>query len=341
MIKIQWLIVYIFIVLAQPIYAAEPEGVLALKTNPKGARVYINDELMLDSTPAVLRLPPGKHQLRVENRWLHQHSVVTIKARATVVKELELKPTIGATLVDLLKEGEPCPYCPEMVIIPTGKFMIGNPNGRGIEKPVQQERIENPFAMGKYEVTFAEYDAFAQATDKPLPDDNGWGRAKRPVVNVNWYQAVAYAKWLSEQTGQTYRLPTEVEWEYAARAETQTDYWWGIEIGQGNANCAVCGSQWDKHSTAPVGSFKPNPFGLYDMLGNVMEWTCSEYHFTYKGKQRRCGPSKPSIRYAIRGSAWNGDDMVRVTYRRGHKNSSQNTHLGFRLVRLNVLQLRP
>ena len=152
------------------------------------------------------------------------------------------------------------------------------------------------FKMSKYEATFAQYDAYAEAAGISKPKDEGWGRGNRPVINVNWNEAVAYAKWLSEKTGKHFRLPTEQEWEYAARAGTTTDYPWGNSIGSNNANCDGCGSQWDNKKTAPVGSFRANQFGLYDMHGNVEEWTSSCYESDCRFRVLRGGSwySKPA-----------------------------------------------
>ncbi len=163
---------------------------------------------------------------------------------------------------------------PTMVEIPAGSFRMGDLQGDGDpdEVPVHIVRIQKPFAIGRYEVTFDEYDQFASVTKRKLPNDRGWGRGRRPVINISWQDAVEYTKWLSEQTGKRYRLPTEAEWEYAARGGKETTYWWGKDLLKGTANCNGCGSQWDGEQTAPVGSFKPNPFGLYDTAGNVWEW---------------------------------------------------------------------
>jgi formylglycine-generating enzyme required for sulfatase activity len=158
---------------------------------------------------------------------------------------------------DSLKDGS---LGPEMVVIPAGR-MGGYDHWISVKS----------FAIGKYEVTFAEYDKFAEATGREKPSDKGWGRGNRPVINVSWHDATAYAKWLSVQTGQKYRLPTDAEWEYAAGTETHDN-----ELGSNKANCYgdYCGDSFEY--TAPVGSFEPNPFGLYDTLGNVWEWTGSE-----------------------------------------------------------------
>jgi formylglycine-generating enzyme required for sulfatase activity len=174
---------------------------------------------------------------------------------------------------------------PEMVVIPAGKFRMGDTQGNGAkdEQPVHEVHIRGRIAVSRYEITFDQYDAFAKAAGRDLPDDEGWGRGRRPVVRVSWDDAVAYARWLSQQTGKHYRLPSEAEWEYAARAGTETTYWWGNEIKQGLANCIGCGSRWDNQQTAPVGSFKPNPFGLYDTAGNVSEWVQDCWHDSYQG----------------------------------------------------------
>ncbi|HIE01033.1 MAG TPA: TIR domain-containing protein [Thiotrichaceae bacterium] len=178
---------------------------------------------------------------------------------------------------------------PEMVVIPAGTFRMGDIQGGGYkdEQPVHEVSVAR-FAMGRYEITFAEYDQFAEATARKKPSDAGWGRDDRPVINVSWNDVTAYAEWLSEQTGEQYRLPTEAEWEYAARAGTKTKYWWGDDIGSNNANCrnSYCDDSFEY--TAPVGSFEANPFGLFDVSGNVWEWTCSEYEKKYSGKEQYC-----------------------------------------------------
>ncbi len=179
------------------------------------------------------------------------------------------------------------------------------------------------FKMSKYTTTFAEYDAYAAATGQPKPDDVGWGRANRPVINVSWDDAVAYAAWLSTQTGGKFRLPSTEEWEYAARGGTTTAYYWGDDIGVGNANCNGCGSRWDAKQTAPVGSFKPNPYGLYDVVGNVFQWT------------QTCFDSASSCDYrTLRGGSWlfNPDDLRSTGSSLGAPPLSRDFNYGFRLV---------
>jgi formylglycine-generating enzyme required for sulfatase activity len=140
-----------------------------------------------------------------------------------------------------------------------------------------------PFLIGANEVTFAQYDRFVRATGRRFPDDFGWGRGTRPVVGVSWSEAKAYADWLSRQTGKRYRLPSEAEWEFAARGGNRGSYWWGFGIEPGRAVCLDCGSEWDNRSTAPVGSFAASPYGLFDTAGNVMEWVADCYRPGYEG----------------------------------------------------------
>ena len=164
------------------------------------------------------------------------------------------------------------------------------------------------FALGVYEVTFAEYDRFANATGRDRPNDRGWGRGGRPVIYVSWGDAVAYASWLSAETGEEYRLPSESEWEYAARAGTATRYGWGQDIGRNRANCSECGSRWDGEQTAPAGSFPANAWGLHDMAGNVWEWVEDCWHENY-ARAPRDGSAWTSGadcgRRVLRGGSWN------------------------------------
>ncbi len=179
------------------------------------------------------------------------------------------------------------PLEPEMVVIPAGRFRMGCLSGArammDYAKPVHEVTIES-FALSKYEVTFAEYDRFTAATGRDRAWDRGWGRGRRPVIYVSWEDAVAYTEWLSAHTGERYRLPSEAEWEYAARAGSGTVYSWGDEIGNGAGPIADgCGSQWDNKKTAPVGSFGANAWGLHDMHGNLWEWVQDCWHDNYRG----------------------------------------------------------
>ena len=191
-------------------------------------------------------------------------------------------PEPGETFSDLLTSGE---VGPEMVVVPAGEFLMGcfgtplRPNAEchGREEPVRRVEIPRPFAVSKYEVTFEDYDRFTGPTERAA--DDGWGRGRRPAINVSWPQAQAYVEWLSRETGETYRLLSETEWEYAARAGSSRRLDWG----DNQANCGRCGSRWDGTQTAPVGSFPGNPWGLHDMLGNVSEWVQDCWNPNYVG----------------------------------------------------------
>ena len=237
------------------------------------------------------------------------------------------------------EEFRDCANCPEMVVVPAGRFRMGCVSGRdcqGNEQPVHEVRVAS-FALSKYEVTFAEYDRFVRATGGPRPDDERWGRDRRPVIHVSWEDAFAYAAWLSEDTGAAYRLPSEAEWEYAARAGTTTRYSWGEEIGRNRANCNGCGSLWDGDGTAPVGSFAANTWGLHDMLGNVWEWVVDCWHGDYDGVpldgSAWTNGGDCSLR-VLRGGSWDFNpallrSALRITIAAG----LQDDDVGFRLAR--------
>ncbi len=165
-----------------------------------------------------------------------------------------------------------CQTCPELTVLPAGAFLMGSQTRFKREMPAHRVAIPRSFALGRYEVTFDEWKACSDdgvcAAD---PDDHKWGRGRRPIINITFDQIKTYLAWLSSKTGHTYRLPSEAEWEYAARGGTKTKYSWGDEIGKEKANCRDCGPE-ISHQTSPVGTFEPNPFGLYDMHGNVWEW---------------------------------------------------------------------
>jgi formylglycine-generating enzyme required for sulfatase activity len=227
---------------------------------------------------------------------------------------------------------------PEMVVIPGGSFRMGDVQGTGEkdELPVHTVMFQKPFAIGRYEVTFAEYDRFTKNTNRQFPSDNSWGRARRPVIFVSWLDAVEYAKWLSVQTGSRYRLPSEAEWEYAARGGSETPYWWGSAFAPGMANCRSCGSPW-QGKTAPVGSFKPNSFGLYDSAGNVWEWVEECWHANYSGAPvdgSAWASGGNCARRIIRGGSWsNYSRDVRSSNRGGYYPENRDYFIGFRVVR--------
>jgi len=231
-----------------------------------------------------------------------------------------------------------------MITIPGGIFEMGDLTGNGEDNEKPAHRVEvKPFRMGKTEVPFTLYDSYLKATNQKAGDrkferanDHGWGRGDRPAINVSWDDAQAFIQWLNEaaQPEKPYRLPTEAEWEYAARGGTETDYWWGNSIGSNNANCNGCGSPWDKKMTAPVASFQPNPYGLYDTVGNVWEWVEDCYSGTYNNAPSDgSAVARSGCFRVIRGGSWYSyPGYTRVSYRYWSWTSGRNNFLGFRLA---------
>ena len=227
---------------------------------------------------------------------------------------------------------------PEMVAIPVGTFRMGcvtRGNCDRDERPVHDVRVA-AFELSKHEVTFAKWDVCVEYGDCRWVSDEGWGRGERPVINVSWDDAQQYLSWLSRETGETYRLPSEAEWEYAARAGAGTRYWWGNDVGRGRANCDGCGSQWDDEQTAPVGSFPPNGFGLHDVHGNVWEWVQDCWNDSYRGAPTHGGAwtrGDCSLRVK-RGGAWfSSTGATRVSFRGNAYSYRTDNYNGFRIAR--------
>jgi formylglycine-generating enzyme required for sulfatase activity len=239
------------------------------------------------------------------------------------------------------EEFKECTDCPEMIVVPADHFMMGSPPGQGHksgrEYPLHQVTIPSPFAVGKVEVTFAEWDACAQHGNcDPHVNTNGWGRGRQPAINVTWHDAQRYVAWLTRITGKPYRLLSEAEYEYAARAGTQTDYPWGPGLGVGHANCGACGSRWDRTQTAPVGSFAANRWGLFDMVGNVFEWVEDCFHDNYNGAPANgsAWSSQNCMRRVVRGGAWlSHPDLLRSASRDWIASDDRKDYVGFRVAR--------
>jgi formylglycine-generating enzyme required for sulfatase activity len=269
------------------------------------------------------------------------HITVSLSSRSaqplSAAEECALKPK------DVFRE---CDNCPEMIVVPPGSFTMGSPSNEkerfDNEGPQHRVTISRAFAAGKFTVTVDQFADFVKATGydagskcKAYQAGKWEERSSRsfrnagysqtgshPAVCLNWNDARAYVQWLSKTTGKAYRLLTEAEWEYAARAGTSTRYFWGDEIGSGNANCDGCGSRWDNKQTAPVGSFKPNAFGLYDMHGNALQWLEDCWHEDYNGApvDGSAWTSGDCSDRILRGGAWLGNpgalraaDRLRIT----------------------------
>jgi formylglycine-generating enzyme required for sulfatase activity len=234
-----------------------------------------------------------------------------------------------------------CTRCPVMVVVRPGEFMMGSPDDEkvrpGVEYPQHKVVFGNGFAVAKFELTFEEWDACVDhGVCDPHISASGWGRGRQPAINVSWDDAKTYVAWLSRITGKTYRLLSEAEWEYAARAGSQTAYPWGNEIGKGNANCNGCGSHWDHKQAAPVGQFPANAFGLHDMHGNVWEWVEDCYHENYNqaptdGSAWTTGDCSTRV---VRGGSWVNDPVdLRSADRVWYTPNGRGYFLGFRVGR--------
>ena len=249
------------------------------------------------------------------------------------------------------KTRERLPFEPEMVAIPAGSFRMGCVSGQeecdDDEYPVHEVRVE-AFELSRYEMTFEEYDRYTAATGRERADDEGWGRGRRPVINVSWEDAVAYTRWLSEQTGQRYRLPSEAEWEYAARAGTGTKYHFGndksrlceygnhadrsTDYGWRNSSC----SDGVGRRTASVGTYRPNPYRLHDMNGNVWEWVQDCWNASHRGAPAdgMAWQSGDCARRVLRGGSWNSNRRyLRSAFRSGYSTGYRYRSIGFRVAR--------
>ena len=226
----------------------------------------------------------------------------------------------------------------EMVAIPGGTIRMGDLSGDWDEdaRPVHTVSVSD-FKLGKYEVTFAQWDVCVAdgGCGGYMPDDEGWGRGDRPVINLSWDDVQGFIDWLNSKTGGNFRLPTEAEWEYAARAGSTTLYSWGNSIGHNRANCDGCGSRWDNDRTAPVGSFPANSWGLHDMHGNVWEWVHDCWSDSYAGapSDGRARVSGDCNRRVLRGGSWYVyPERLHSASRTSNARLSRNAYRGFRLA---------
>lgn len=227
---------------------------------------------------------------------------------------------------------------PDMVSIPAGTFRQGNIHGEeeSTEQPIRDVNIKK-FAMGRFEVTFEEYDRFAIANGLALPRDEGWGRGNRPVINVSWEDAVNYAKWLSQESGRRYRLPTEAEWEYAARNGGKDEIWVGTSAKKQLENFAWFNTN-SAGRTQPVGTKKSNGLGLHDMSGNVWEWVQDCWHDDYQDAPTDGSawlePNGGNCGMRLRrGGAWTNPPMsLRASLRNWYSADTRSILIGFRLA---------
>jgi formylglycine-generating enzyme required for sulfatase activity len=324
-------------------YVAWIERALSRKQKNKALQYMAGLRKVNPESP---KLAAFEEQMQVPTPPIYTPQTVTVRPRQA-----------GQIFRDRLKDGS---KGPQMVWIAAGSFQMGSNKGDDDEKPVHRVSITQDFGMGRYEVTVGEFRQFVNATGYRTEAEkgdgcyiykNGWwskGWSKErdanwrnpnfsqndnhPVVCISWNDAQAYTKWLSKQTGKKYRLPTEAEWEYVARGGTDTKYWWGNSIGSNKANCSGYSSK-----TVPVGSFKANPFGIYDTVGNVWEWVQDIYSKDYYSNSIYSDPTGPSTGSyrVLRGGGWSFPaPYCRVAYRVNNSPGYRDGNLGFRLLRL-------
>ena len=318
-----------------------------IKSEPSSARIKLIGHAK-KYRPG-MTLPPGDYIVEALAEG-YQAKTQTVKhGSVPTVQRIVLRETwkVGSRLRD-------CPNCPQLAVLPSGSFTMGSTfdtRARRSLGSVREVNVVMPFALGVYEVTFAEWDACVNdgGCGGYIPDDNGWGRGKHPVINVSWDDAEKYVDWLSRQTGERYRLPSEAEWEYAARAGSMTTYHFGDSVVQlcRYANHAdsmtslssrnmACSDGVGKR-TARVGAFSPNDLGLYDMYGNVWEWTqdCWNPSYAHGPADTSALSSDDCARRVLRGGSWaNGPRSLQSTYRvKGDAQRYYYGLAGFRVLR--------
>jgi formylglycine-generating enzyme required for sulfatase activity len=323
-------------VFAQAEDAPAATGILRIVTLPGEAALFV-DGARKGTSPAStdgsfqIRLPEGEHQIRaVKDSFDTVERDVFVGADTEQTLHISLAPEI------------------EMVALPGGCFMMGSPKTEPERDPDEGPRHEvclDPFEIGKYEVTFADWDAcVADGGCPPIDDDEGWGRGRHPAINVSWQQAHDYIRWLNHSGGSGFRLPSEAEWEYAARAGTDTAFSTGPCINTDQANFdgtfeyGDCPNPTnvDLHRTQPVGSYPANPWGLYDVHGNVNEFVADCWNEGYEG-----APTDGSAwddgnctRRVLRGGSWQGyPGYLRSAYRCRSGPAFGHRTIGFRLAR--------
>ena len=289
------------------------------------------------ATLRVVGLADGRDWYQVETedgqRGFIFGQLIRPKAKPEAAPKVEEAALPVARIAGTIKD---CEHCPEMVQIPAGSFVMGSDAGHWSEKPAHRVTIAKPFALAKYELTVGQWQACIDAGGCQSMPNMQDATANSPIHNVSWNEVQGYLKWLRKVTGQAYRLPSEAEWEYAARAGTKTRYWWGEAVGTGNADCDGCGGKWDRKAPLPVGSYAPNPFGLYDMSGGVMEWVADCWnpdhnHAPADGGARTDGDCSQRV---LRGGSWRHDQSYStVTSRLSYDASVRYYTNGVRLAR--------
>ncbi|PCJ34855.1 MAG: hypothetical protein COA99_14270 [Moraxellaceae bacterium] len=275
--------------------------------------------------------------------WVANRQQTVVEDKAQVVEDtldaVEEAPETPEVITQQLEEivMPATPTYPQiaLIAIPGGYFQMGSAQDETTEMPLHPVTIK-PFQLAITEVTWNQYQFCIDAGDCSANiRDEGWGRGDKPVINVSWYDVQTYITWLNKQSGQHYRLPSEAEWEYAARAGSASQYSWGDAIGRNQANCDGCGSRWDDRQPAPVASFAANTFGLFDMHGNVWEWVQDCWNDNYQGAPNDGSAWESGVchRRVLRGGSWhNVARYLRSSHRTADGQSNTYFNFGFRLA---------
>jgi len=320
------------------------EGQVTLNGGDEGAEIYIDGDLTgtMPSGSYSITLSEGEHEIELIKPIAHPDKYDQYYAKKTIMIADKSSQTLSISMrrrqsPDYKEKYEAAQrekveaalksIESNMVTIPSGSFMMGSNEGSD-EQPVHRVHVDS-FKMGKYELTQPLWQAVMGKNPSRFKGEN------RPVESVSWDDIQRFIGVLNEATGKHFRLPTEAEWEYAARAGSATKYSWGDSVGHNLANCDGCGSQWDNKRTAPVGSFSPNKFGLYDMHGNVWEWVQDRYHDSYNGapSDGSAWESGNNSYRIVRGGSWHDTpDGLRSRLRMWIPPGHRNGIFGFRLV---------
>ena len=326
--------------------AADKAGV-----NVNDIVIAVDGHSVRDVTELISRIGRVRPGTESELSILRNGRKMRIKVVLDALPETVVASNSPLNNLDNIQSGrrfKDCSVCPEMIVVPSGSFTMGSLSSeigrKDTESPQRRVRFTRPFAVGVYEVTFEEWDACVNAggCNNSYPIDQGWGRGNRPVINVSWNDVQTYIQWLSERTGKNYRLLSESEWEYVARAGTTTPFHFGATISTDQANYNGNYTYNNGHKglfrkkTLPVGTLSPNQFGLYDMHGNVIEWTQDCWNDSYQrisrsGATREYGDCDFRV---LRGGSWYNEPRFLRSANRGRSTLKiRNSYIGFRVAR--------
>lgn len=264
---------------------------------------------------------------------VQEQQVAVVTAPPKPVKVSPVKPAVGVfeSAENVFRD---CDLCPEMIGLDAGAFTMGSAADPS-EQPPHDVTVGHRFAIGRFEVTIAQWAACFEDGGCSYEPKYSAEPEFAPMRNLSWDDAEEYVTWLRNKTGKPYRLPSEAEWEYAARGGTQSDYWWGDELGSGRANCRDCGGEWNRKLPARIGSFAANPFGIHDLNGGVAEWT-GDCWFANHAKAPKDGSARnrrDCQKRVLRGGSWRDDgNYMRSASRLNYDASVQYVVNGLRVA---------